>query len=137
MWKSSEDAGKQAASPELKAAMQKYGVTGTPQIWVATLTPGSSGRAGHIRMWVQHEVADYAAWRKAYDQFGSTRGKMGVAAQGVYQATDNPNQVIAYHDFASLEKAKAFAASPDLKSAMQGAGVKGEPQIWFTTRAMK
>ena len=137
VWKSAEDARTQAASPGLKATMQKFGVTGTPQIWVVSLTPGSSGTAGAIRMFVQHEVADYAAWRKAYDQFQSTRRTMGVTAQGVYQSTENPHQVIAYHDFASLEKARAFAASPNLKTAMQGAGVKGEPQIWFTARALK
>lgn len=137
VWKSAEAARAQAAFPGLKATMQKFGVTGTPQVWVTTLTPGSSGNASHIRMFVQHEVADYAAWRKAYDQFRNTRRKMGVAAQGVYQSTENLNEIIAYHDFASLEKAKAFAASPDLKSAMRLAGVKGEPQIWFTTRALK
>jgi hypothetical protein len=30
---------------------------------------------------------------------------------------------------------KAFASSPDLKAAMENAGVKGTPQIWLTTRA--
>ena len=137
VWKSVVDAHALAASAELKSTMQKFGVTGTPQIWVTTLTPGSSGKASHIRMFVRHEVADYAAWRKIYDRFQGPRRTMGVTAQGVYQSSENPNDVIAYHDFASLEKAKAFAASPHLKSAMQLAGVKGEPQIWFTIRALK
>jgi hypothetical protein len=39
------------------------------------------------------------------------------------------------HDFTNAEKAKAFASSPDLKAAMENAGVKGTPQIWLTTRA--
>jgi hypothetical protein len=62
---------------------------------------------------------------------------MGASYQAVYESTDDPNDVTVVHDFKSLEKAKAFAASAELKSAMQGAGVKGAPQIWITTRAMK
>jgi hypothetical protein len=62
---------------------------------------------------------------------------MGATSQAVYQATDNPNDVIVTHDFASAEKAKALAASAELKAAMQSAGVKGQPQVWITTRAFK
>jgi quinol monooxygenase YgiN len=124
-----------AASAELKSAMQKAGVKGAPQIWFTTATPGSSGNASHVRMFVRHEVSDYATWRKAYDDFDATRWKMGVTGQSVYQSTDNPNDVTAYHDFKSVEQAKAFAASAELKSAMQQAGVKGVPQIWFTIKA--
>lgn len=89
------------------------------------------------RVFVEHEVADYAAWRKAYDAFAATRGKLGVTYAAVYQSADNPNNVIVIHDFASVEKAKAFVASDDLKSAMQKAGVKGQPHITVTTRAAK
>lgn len=125
------------ASAELKVAMQKAGVKGPAQIWYTTSTPGKSGKASHVRMFVQHDVADYAAWRKGYDGFAATRRKMGVSAQAVYRSADDPNSVVAYHDFKSVEKAKAFAASAELKAAMQGAGVKGAPQIWFVTRAAK
>jgi hypothetical protein len=124
-------------SDKLKAAMQESGVKGAPTIWYTNVTPGSSGKPGHVRMFVRHDVADYTAWRKSYDAFGATQKKLGVTAQAVYQSTDNPNDVTATHDFASVEKARAFAASPELKWAMEDAGVKGVPQIWFTTRASK
>ena len=136
-FKSLEKAKAFAASTELKTAMQNAGVKGTPQIWFTTGTPGGSGKASHVRMFVRHEVSDYATWRKSYDDFDAARRKMGVTAQAVYRSTDNLNDVTAYHDFKSLEKAKAFAASPELKAAMQKAGVKGNPQIWFTSRAAK
>jgi hypothetical protein len=32
-----------------------------------------------------------------------------------------------------LAQAKAFAALPDLKAAMEKGGVKGPPQVWFVT----
>jgi hypothetical protein len=86
-------------------------------------------------LFVRHEVNDYAAWRKVYNDFDKTRRKLGVTAQAVYRSTDNPNDVTVTHDFKSLDKAKAFATSSELKSAMEKAGVKGAPQIWFTTTA--
>jgi hypothetical protein len=93
--------------------------------------------AANVRLYVRHEVTSYTAWRKAYDSFDATRRKMGVIAQAVYQSLDDPNDVTITHDFASADKAKAFAGSAELKAAMQKAGVKGAPQIWFTTRAVK
>ena len=93
--------------------------------------------AADVRMYVQHEVTDYAAWRKAYNDYDATRKKMGVTAQAVYRSVDNPNDITVTHDFRSADKAKAFAASADLKARMEKAGVKGPPRIWFTTKAAK
>lgn len=136
-FKSAEKAKAFAASEALKTAMEGAGVKGAPQIWFTRVTPGSSGKAGHVRMFVRHDVADYARWRKDYDDFQPTAKKMGVTAQAVYQSIDNPNDVTVESDFRSLEKAKSLAASAELKTAMQNAGVKGAPQVWFTTRPMK
>jgi hypothetical protein len=93
--------------------------------------------AASVRMYVRHEVASYVVWRKAYDSFDATRRKMGVVAQAVYQSLDDPNDVTITHDFASADKARSFAGSAELKAAMQKAGVKGAPQIWYTTPAPK
>lgn len=136
-FKSEQKAKAFATSDKLKTAMQGGGVKGAPTIWYTKITPGASGKAGHVRMFVHHEVADYADWRKSYDAFQPRARKMGVTAQAVYQGTDNPNDVTAYHDFTSLDKAKAFADAAELKTAMHDAGVKGAPQVWFTTRAVK
>lgn len=100
---------------------------------------GAAGvvRAQDVRMFVRHEVADYGVWRKAFDSFAPMQKKQGIIYKAVYQSTDDPNDVTVIHDFHSLEKAKAFAASPELKAAMEKAGVKGAPQIWFTTKSTK
>ncbi|HZV53962.1 MAG TPA: hypothetical protein VFF82_03395 [Rhodocyclaceae bacterium] len=115
--------------------MRAFILIGTAVAGLMTMT--TEAEAADVRMFVRHEVADYATWRKGYDGFDAKRRKMGVTGQGVYQSTDDPNDVTAYHDFKSLEKAKSFAASAELKTAMEGAGVKGAPQIWFTTKAAK
>jgi quinol monooxygenase YgiN len=96
---------------------------------------GSKEETMTVRIYIRHDVTDYAAWRKTYDAFDAKRRKMGVTGQAVYRSIDDENDVTVTHDFTNAEKAKAFASSPDLKAAMENAGVKGAPQIWFTTRA--
>jgi hypothetical protein len=101
----------------------------------ATTVPQAD--AADVRMFIRHEVTDYATWRKAYNAFDATRRKLGVTGQAVYQSLDNANDVTVTHDFKTADQAKAFASSPDLKTTMEKAGVKGSPQIWFTTSAAK
>jgi len=88
-------------------------------------------------MYVRHEISDYATWRKSYDAFNAERTKMSVTGAAVYRAVDNPNDVTVTHDCKSADTAKEFASSARLKEIMEKAGVKGAPQIWFTTRAVK
>lgn len=87
------------------------------------------------RMFVRHDVEDYAKWRQAYDDFDGERSGMGVTGHAVYRAADNGNDITAYHDFATLDAAQAFAGSDRLKEVMQGAGVASAPQIWFVEEA--
>ena len=87
------------------------------------------------RMFVRHKVNDFAAWRKAYDDFDATRNSMGVTGHAIFQAADDPNDITAYHDFDSLEKAQAFAGSSELREAMGKAGVASQPDIWFANPA--
>ena len=85
-------------------------------------------------LFVRHPVADFGKWKKAYDDFDVERLSMGVTSHGVYQADGNPNDVTVYHEFATMEAAKAFAASARLKEVMAAAGVEGQPTVWFATR---
>jgi hypothetical protein len=86
-------------------------------------------------LFVRHQVADYAQWRKVYDGLAPTQQAMGVQDQAVYQAIDNPNDLTVRHEFATLEDAQTWAGSPELRSAMHDAGVEGAPTVWFTTRS--
>jgi hypothetical protein len=85
-----------------------------------------------VTLFVRHTVADYAAWRRIFDGFAHEA--LGVTDKAVYQAADNPNDITVTHEFATLEAAKAFADSPELKAAMHDAGVTSAPTIWFATR---
>jgi len=86
-------------------------------------------------MFVRHQVADYAAWRRVYDGLGPTQKALGVTAEAVYQAVDDPNDVTVTHEFATLEAAQAFAGSAELRTAMHESGVVGAPTSWFANRA--
>ena len=85
------------------------------------------------RMFVRHKVNDYAAWRKAYDDFD--RQSLGATAHAVYQNPDDPNDVTVTHDFDTPATAKAFADSNELRTVMGQAGVVGQPDIWFADPA--
>jgi len=88
-----------------------------------------------VRLFVRHSVADFAAWRAAYDAFDVERRSMGVIDDGVFQAVDDARDVTAWHDFATLESARAFLDSPRLPEVMKAAGVVGEPTIWLVQHA--
>jgi hypothetical protein len=59
----------------------------------------------------------------------------GVTAEAVYRGASDSNDVTVTHEFATIEAARAFAGSADLKAAMQRAGVIGAPTIWFADKA--
>ena len=87
------------------------------------------------RLFVRHRVADYAAWREVYDGFDEERRGLGVTGQAVYRSVADPNDVTAWHDFSNQQDAEAFASSPQLRDAMQHAGLQGVPEVWLTTAA--
>jgi quinol monooxygenase YgiN len=80
---------------------------------------------------VLHRVKDYDAWRKVYDDVKPMQQAGGVTAASVYRSKDDPSMVLVLHHFATMEAAEAFAASPDLRAAMERAGVEGMPRVEF------
>jgi hypothetical protein len=91
-------------------------------------TPGA-------RMFVRLEVVQFSEWVKAYDGLAPARKAAGITQSTVWQSADDPNDVTIINDFPSLEQARAFAASGDLRDAMRNAALKGPPQVWFASRA--
>jgi hypothetical protein len=78
---------------------------------------------------VRHTVADYAAWRKVYDDVDALRAQHGCNAQRVLQLPDDANDVLVIHEFSTVDEAAGFANDPALRSAMERAGVAGPPRI--------
>lgn len=84
---------------------------------------------------ILHRVRDYGAWRQMYDEFEPVQKAGGVIAESVYQAKDDPNNVLVLHSFDTMAAAEAFVAKPELRDAMQKAGVEGAPRIEFFEEA--
>ena len=78
---------------------------------------------------VRHPVADFAAWRTVYDEVGSLRDAHGCTAERVLVSPSDGNDVVALHEFPSVEQAQSFADDPALKDAMGRAGVAGPPRV--------
>ena len=84
---------------------------------------------------ILHRVRDYQAWRQVYDAFKPQQQAGGVTAESVYRAKDDPNNVLVLHSFRTMAEAEAFVANPELRAAMQRAGVEGEPRLEFFDEA--
>jgi quinol monooxygenase YgiN len=82
-------------------------------------------------MLIQHTVKDFAAWKKVFDSNKDLRTSSGELSAQVYRDASDPNKVTTINKFNSLANAQKFAHSPELKAAMEKAGVVGAPAINF------
>ena len=82
-------------------------------------------------MFVKHRVADYNAWKPVFDEHETARRQAGLTAHSLHRDSDDPNVIIIALRASDTGRAKEFAASEELRSAMQRAGVQGPPEIWF------
>ncbi len=82
-------------------------------------------------MFVRHRVADYGRWKPVFDEHEALRREYGATAHSVHRDPDDPNVIIIDLRVADVNRAKEFARSEWLRSAMERAGVQGPPEIWF------
>ena len=82
---------------------------------------------------VRHNVRDYAAWRKVYDELQPLRTQYGCTAQRVMQLPDDDSALYIIHDFPTAQQAGGFAHDPALRAGMEQAGVEGAPRIEIFT----
>ena len=82
-------------------------------------------------MIVKHKVADFNNWKKAFDSMTPVRKSHGWLGHEVYRDPQDPNDVTIVNRVATIEGAKAYGTSPELKAAMQNGGIVSEPSISF------
>lgn len=80
---------------------------------------------------VIHECKDYFAWKKVYDADAPKRAAAGLTELHVLREHGNANLVALMFAVADVGRAKAFAASPELATAMRTAGIVGCPKVRF------
>ena len=86
-----------------------------------------------INVLIHHEVADYAAWKAVFDSAFDWRRKNGECSCRIFRGAGSVNDLTLFFEWESLEKARAFIASEELKAKMASAGVKGAPRVDFLT----
>jgi quinol monooxygenase YgiN len=86
-------------------------------------------------MLVQHHVKDFAAWKKIYESVAGFRKSSGEMSDQIYHDASDPNKLTLMFKWNSLANAQKFAQSPELKAAMEKAGVDGAPSISFLNEA--
>jgi heme-degrading monooxygenase HmoA len=86
-------------------------------------------------MLVRHKVKDYEAWKSAFDSKLDLRKRYGEKSYEILREDKSPNELVALFGWDSLENARKYAKSAELKEAMADAGVIGKPDIAFLEQA--
>lgn len=136
-----DDTGKARAfmhNPSLKAAMQKGGVTGTPTISLLNVQMlDTATNQSTQRLSIMHQVKDYDAWKKAFDEHKKVRTDAGLIDRMISRSFDDPNTVTIVLAVTDVKKARDFVQSKDLKDKMTAAGVIGVPTTRIYTIVKK
>ena len=82
-----------------------------------------------VHMIIRHKVADYSRWKEAFDAHLNLRKAAGETEARVMVSVDDPHEVTLFFDWDSIDRARRFAGSDDLKQAMKQAGVVGDPDV--------
>lgn len=78
-----------------------------------------------------HEVADYPAWKKIFDEASGIRRDAGERSYQVLRYQSEPNKVVHFSKWTSLDDAKRFFESPQLIKIRAQAGVKSPNFIYL------
>ena len=78
-----------------------------------------------------HEVEDYQAWKKIFDNASEVRKKTGEISYQVLKYENDANKIVHFSAWNSLENAKLFFNSPKLIKIRADAGVKSPDFIYL------
>lgn len=112
---------------DLKAAMQKGGVTGTPNIKFATVVyqDNASGMSD-LRAMTTFTVKDWDAWKKSFEGARQVRTDNGVTDRAYGYDPDDNHKVTLVVGINDSAKAEAFWNSDLIKQRRAESGVVGE-----------
>lgn len=82
-------------------------------------------------MIVKHAVTDFSNWKKEFDAMQETRRSHGWLGHDILRDSSNPNMVTIVNRVKTMDGAKAYGQSAELKEAMKLAGLTSAPEITF------
>ena len=80
---------------------------------------------------LQHQVANYAQWKRAVKSHAKWRKASGEKCLYVCRSLKNPNDLLVWCEWDHAARMKKFIKSRELRKAMKGAGVISKPEISF------
>ena len=80
---------------------------------------------------VDHKVKDYAKWKPVFDKSMPMVKKGGAKGGKLFHVSGEPNHVCVLAEWDTLDNAKKFFASADIKKAFDESGVIGTPMIVY------
>lgn len=78
-----------------------------------------------------HEVEDYELWKKVFDDAADIRREAGERAYQILKYENDPNKVVHFSSWTSIDDAKRFFESPKLIRIRTEAGVKSPDFIYL------
>ena len=78
-----------------------------------------------------HEVADYPAWKRVFDNAAGIRKAAGERSYQVLKYEHDPNRIVHFSVWTSIADARAFFESPKLVQIRKEAGVKAPEFIYL------
>ena len=78
-----------------------------------------------------HEVADYPAWKKVFDGADGIRREAGERSYQVLKYDNDPNRIVHFSVWTSIDDARRFFESPKLIQIRKDAGVKAPEFIYL------
>ena len=78
-----------------------------------------------------HEVEDYEAWKTIFDEAVRIRKDAGELSYQVLKYQSDPNKIVHFSKWSSLENARSFFESPELIEIRRKAGVKTPEFIYL------
>lgn len=78
-----------------------------------------------------HEVDDYAVWKKGFDMASDLRKSAGEIDFQILKYDDDPNKIVHFSKWQSLDRAKAFFESDKVNTIRKELGVKAPKFIYL------
>ncbi|WP_277553851.1 antibiotic biosynthesis monooxygenase [Halobaculum limi] len=82
-------------------------------------------------------VADFDAWRTAFDSNDDYRTEHGQRGYQVFRPRDTRDEVVVVFDWADDRSPVEFFSSPEMRDRMREAGIQGRPEMTLADEVTK
>ena len=77
---------------------------------------------------VRYRVGDYNRWKEVFDGLSELKMRYGWKRYRLFQVAGDRNDLLVMEEFATVEQARSFLESKELREAMRVAGAVSTPE---------